>query len=122
MTSGARRIVSSSFGVGSGFAAIAIWMTRDLEAFLPAVWTAWFAATAGVVLAFAVHPDSETLWRWSGAMVAAALTSRLGAVLLNINEGNYSSPWRGAVGLVWITGAAWGVRVTWLHLLAPRRL
>ena len=116
-----RRLIAASFGLGLAFASLAIWMTRDLEAFLPSVWCVWFAATAGVVFAFASRPDSVVLWRWSGAMVAAALTSRLGGVLLNIQEGNYSSPWRGAVGLVWITGAAWGARVTWLHLLAPRR-
>ena len=116
-----RQVLAAAFGLGLAFASLAIWMTRDLEAFLPAVWTVWFALTAGVVLAFAVHPESVTLWRWSGAMVAAALTSRLGGVLLNIWEDNYSSPWRGALGLVWITGAAWGARVTWLHLLTPRR-
>ena len=116
-----RQLLAAAFGLGMAFASLAIWMTRDLEAFMPAVWTVWFALTAGVVLAFASHPESVTLWRWSGAMVAAALTSRLGGVLLNIADGSYSSPWRGALGLVWISGAAWGARVTWLHLLTPRR-
>lgn len=116
-----RRLVACCYGMGLAVMAVVIWQSRHVEAFAPALWTIWFSVTAGVCLAFAAQPRSAELWRWSGALVAASITSRLGGVLLNIIDGNYSTGWRGAGGLVWITAAAWGARVTWLHLLHPER-
>lgn len=115
-----RRLIAACYGIGFAVAALAIWQSRDVEAYIPAVWTAWFACTGGVCLALAVRPDEHALWRLSGAMAWTALTSRLGGVAVNMMDGNYSSGWRGLLGAVWIVGAAWGARVTWLHLLAPR--
>lgn len=116
-----RRLIAASYGIGLAIAALVIWQSRHVEAFAPLAWTIWFSITAGVCLAFATQPNDPRLWRWSGALVAAAITSRLGGVLLNIQEGTYSTSWRGVGALVWITAAAWGARVTWHHLLRPAR-
>lgn len=121
VSSGPARAALAAIGVAWAVLAVAWWQLRDVEAFAPHLWPVVFAVASASALALAVWPASSRWWRWrhqlmvaSGALTVLGVSSRAGAVVLNLLEGGvYRSPWQGVIAIVVYLVAAAALLYCW---------